>query len=34
VHEHRSVKASIEVQATTPGGPRESYLVSVVLSWR
>jgi hypothetical protein len=34
LHEHRSVKAAIEVQATTPGGLRESYLVSVMLSWR
>ncbi len=31
---HRSVKASIEVQATGADGLRQSYLVSVVLTWR
>ncbi len=31
---HRSVKASIEVQATGADGMRQDYLVSVVLTWR
>jgi hypothetical protein len=31
---HRSVKASIEVDATGPDSQRQSYQVSVMLSWR
>jgi phospholipase C len=31
---HRPVKASIEVDATGINGPRQSYQVSVMLSWR
>jgi hypothetical protein len=31
---HRSVKASIEMQVTGAGGLGQSYLVSVVLTWR
>jgi hypothetical protein len=31
---HRSVKASIEVQATGADGLHQNYLVSVVLTWR
>lgn len=34
LRKHRSVKASIEVQATGADGMRQDYLVSVVLTWR
>jgi phospholipase C len=34
LREHRSIKALIEVQATGADGLRQSYLVSVVLTWR
>jgi hypothetical protein len=34
LREHRSVEASIEVQATGADGLRQNYLVSVVLTWR
>ena len=34
LRKHRSVKATIEVQATGADGSRQSYLVSVVLTWR
>jgi hypothetical protein len=31
---HHKVKASIDVQGTGAGGKSQSYLVSVVLTWR
>jgi phospholipase C len=34
LREHRSVKAAIEVEATSSGGRREDYSVTVVLTWR
>ena len=34
LRKHRSVKASIEVQATGADGVRQNYEVSVVLTWR
>ncbi len=34
LRKHRSVKASIEVQATAANGKRQTYLVNVILTWR
>jgi len=34
LHRHRSVKASIEVQATTPSGKSQTYQVTITLTWR
>jgi phospholipase C len=34
LHKHRSVKASIDVEATTADGVRRGYEVNVVLTWR
>jgi phospholipase C len=34
LHEHRSVKASIDVEATGTDGARQGYHVNVVLTWR
>jgi len=34
LREHRSVKASIVVQATGANGRRQDYSVTVILTWR
>ena len=34
LHRHRSVKASIEVQATTPSGKSQTYQVTITLTYR
>jgi hypothetical protein len=34
LHKHRSVRASIDVEAVGTGGLRQSYRVSVALTWR